>query len=123
MKKGESFTSRTLFITQDFINAFARFSGDFNPIHVDEEFARKVGLGGTIAHGVIMLQYLVELLEGKFENGFSFHVKFIKPARPGEEIFAKIVIENVEGSQVHFKATVEDTGGSVHVAGEGRGTL
>jgi acyl dehydratase len=31
---------------------YAGASGDFNPIHVDKEFAEKVGLGGTIAHGL-----------------------------------------------------------------------
>ncbi|MEW5945195.1 MAG: MaoC family dehydratase [bacterium] len=118
MEKGDVFTSRELLITQDFINRFAEFSGDFNPIHVNEEFAKKAGLGGTIAHGVIMLQYLTELLEEKFGENFSFGVKFVKPARPGDTVFAKITIEDT-CSGIRFKAAVEDTSGETHVAGEG----
>lgn len=45
--------SRT--ITDADIEAFARVSGDFNPLHLDEEFARKSALGGRVAHGVLGL--------------------------------------------------------------------
>jgi len=121
MEAGNVFISRKLYITQDFINLFASFSGDFNPIHIDKDFAKKVGLGGTIAHGVIMLQYVVELLEDNFKGGFSFDAKFIKVLHPEETIFAKVVVEKVLGKSVFFKLTVEDEKGETHIAGEGKG--
>lgn len=40
---------------QDRINAYAEASGDHNPIHLDPDFARAVGLPSTIAHGLLTL--------------------------------------------------------------------
>jgi 3-hydroxybutyryl-CoA dehydratase len=37
-------------VTQQNVNLYAEASRDFNPIHIDEEFARKTALGGTVAH-------------------------------------------------------------------------
>lgn len=45
--------SRT--ITDADIQAFATVSGDFNPLHLDDEFARNSALGGRVAHGVLGL--------------------------------------------------------------------
>jgi len=41
-------------ITQENINLYAEASGDFNPIHVDENYARQTPLGVTIAHGMLL---------------------------------------------------------------------
>ncbi len=41
-------------VTQENINLYAEASQDFNPIHIDEDFARKTPLGGTIAHGMLI---------------------------------------------------------------------
>ena len=45
---------RALFQTEQ-IAAYARASGDMNPIHLDERFARSVGLPGVIAHGMLQM--------------------------------------------------------------------
>lgn len=37
------------------IAAYAEASGDHNPIHLDEEFARSIGLPGVIAHGLLQM--------------------------------------------------------------------
>jgi acyl dehydratase len=41
--------------TEEQISAYAEASGDFNPIHLDGEFARSVGLPGRIAHGMLQM--------------------------------------------------------------------
>jgi acyl dehydratase len=41
--------------TREQIAAYAEVSGDHNPIHLDDEFARSVGLPGVIAHGMLQM--------------------------------------------------------------------
>src|ERR671914_574515 len=48
---GMSWTTPSRTITEADIVAFAGFSGDFNPLHTDEEFARGTQFGGRIFHG------------------------------------------------------------------------
>ena len=52
LKIGDSF-SRTREVTDALVRAFAELSGDFNPIHLDEEFAAKTRFGRRIAHGML----------------------------------------------------------------------
>jgi len=53
-------------ITQKDISLYAEASGDFNPIHIDEAFAAKTPLGGTIAHGMLILAYVSEMMTKAF---------------------------------------------------------
>ena len=43
-----------ILITQDMITKYAEVTGDYNPIHVDEEYAKKTKFGKCIAHGMLM---------------------------------------------------------------------
>ena len=52
----KDFPSASEHVTQETINRYADISGDYNPIHVDEEAAAASEFGGTIAHGPIALQ-------------------------------------------------------------------
>jgi acyl dehydratase len=45
-------------ITQEQLNRYAEASGDFNPIHLDEEAAHRVGLESIIAHGMLSMAFL-----------------------------------------------------------------
>jgi acyl dehydratase len=48
-------SSRDVTFTKEQIAAYAQASGDHNPIHLDDEFARSVGLPGVIAHGMLQM--------------------------------------------------------------------
>jgi len=77
-------------ITQEKINLYAEASGDFNPIHVDESFAAKTPLGGTIAHGMLSLAYVSEMMTSAFGrswvSGGKLRAKFKESARPGDTL-------------------------------------
>jgi acyl dehydratase len=80
--------SRTFSVTQDTINAWARLSGDQNPLHVSEEYARTTRFGGTIAHGHYTLALIEELLYAEhgaawLTGGLLRDVRFTAPIRPG----------------------------------------
>src|ERR1700687_3013224 len=48
-------SERSVTLTREQIAAYAKASGDHNPIHLDDDFARKVGLPGVIAHGMLQM--------------------------------------------------------------------
>ncbi len=50
-------------ITQEQLRRYAEASGDYNPIHLDEQAAQRVGLDGVIAHGMLSMAFL-----GQFVN-------------------------------------------------------
>jgi 3-hydroxybutyryl-CoA dehydratase len=80
-------------ITQEGIRRYAEASGDYNPIHVDEEYARATPFGGTIAHGMLVLAYLSEMMAAAFGldwlAGGRLKVRFRAPARPGDTLTAR----------------------------------
>jgi acyl dehydratase len=86
---GDEMTPLARAVTQDQINAYAEASGDHNPIHVDPDFARSVGLPGTIAHGLLDMGILTEAVArwaGGYEQVASVACRFSKPLLPGETI-------------------------------------
>ena len=87
-------------ITQEIIDLYAEASGDFNPIHVDESFAAQTPLGGTIAHGMLVLACVSEILTGSFGrswiSGGELSVRFKAPARPGDTITVSGRVSSIE---------------------------
>ena len=87
-------------VTQHNINLYAEASRDFNPIHIDEDFARKTPLGGTIAHGMLILAYVSQMMTAAFGmnwlNNGKLSVRFKTPARPGDTVTVSGKIRRVE---------------------------
>ena len=80
-------------------------SGDFNPIHVDPEFAKTVGLPGTILHGLYMMG-LVARANAKAVGGGDpraikrLSVQFRGMGAPETEIVVSGTVKSVEGDRV-----------------------
>ncbi|MFQ5860908.1 MAG: MaoC family dehydratase [Dehalococcoidia bacterium] len=77
-------------VTQDQVQRYARASGDHNPVHLDARFAAGTSFGRPIAHGMLSLAFLSELLAQVFgqhwlESG-KLRVRFKAPVYPGEEL-------------------------------------
>ena len=87
-------------VTQEKINAYAEASGDYNPIHINPEFAAKTDLGGTIAHGMLILAYLSEFMTENFGenwvNSGSLSARFKGAAYPGDTILVSGNVNNIE---------------------------
>ena len=89
VRVGDQITPLSRLVTQEQIDAYAEASGDVNPIHVNEEFARMVGLPGTIAHGMLNMAILTEAVSrwaGGGDRIASLRVRFSKPLLPGDTI-------------------------------------
>lgn len=75
-------------ITRTQLALFAGASGDHNPIHLDDEEARRGGLPGVITHGMLTMAFLgefVERLAGR-DNLRHFDARFVAMAQPGDQI-------------------------------------
>ena len=87
-------------ITQENINLYAEASQDFNPIHIDEGFAKQTPLGGTIAHGMLILAYASQMMTATFGRrwliGGKLNIRFKDPARPGDAIVVSGKISKLE---------------------------
>ena len=90
LREGLALPELTKPVTQQNIKLYAEASQDFNPVHLDEEFARKSGLEGTIAHGMLILAYVSEMMTGAFGKmwltGGKLDIRFKAPTRPGETV-------------------------------------
>ena len=79
---------------------YAGASGDFNPIHIDEEFARKVGLPGRILHGLWTMAQVSRAhteAAGGPDRLRSLSVQFRGMGQLGEEIVISGTVREVEG--------------------------
>jgi len=102
--------SQSKAITQEKIDKNAEASLDFNPIHIDPEYCKKINLlgkGTTIAHGMMTLSYMGKIITDWVypAGGFieSLEGKFIAPVRPGDEISVHAVVV-----EKHFAAVKEE---------------
>jgi acyl dehydratase len=79
---------RTIELNKGITHAYAAASGDDNPIHLDDDFAKSVGLPGIIVQGLcllsISLQPVVEELAGDPASIREMAVRFARPIRPGQ---------------------------------------
>ncbi len=94
-------------VVQEKINDYANASGDFNPIHIDPAFAAGTAMGGTIAHGMLVLAYVSDYMTGLFGpdwvTGGQLSCRFKDPARPGDvlKINGKVTaMETVESRTI-----------------------
>lgn len=86
-------------VTQDRVNAYARASGDHNPIHLDEEFASTTRFGQRIAHGMLSLAFVWEMMSinypAKWHDGGTVKTRFTSPVVPGEEVIVHGSVKRV----------------------------
>ena len=77
-------------VSQEQIEQYAKASGDFNPVHLDPEFAASTSFGGRIAHGMLILAFLSEMMALSFEDRWlesgRLKVRFRAPVFPGDKV-------------------------------------
>jgi 3-hydroxybutyryl-CoA dehydratase len=76
--------------TQQRINLYAKMSTDYNPIHVDANYAKQTPFGGTIAHGMLVLSYISEMMILAFGSQWLstgwLSIRFKSPALSGKKV-------------------------------------
>ena len=111
-------------IRQDRIDEFAKATGDFQWIHVDQARAKQSPFGGTIAHGFLTLSLLPMLTDAAFTitdrtMGINYglnKVRFTSPVPVGSKIRGRFTLTRVDkiegGVQTTWSVVVEREGES-----------
>jgi 3-hydroxybutyryl-CoA dehydratase len=110
-------------VTQEVINRFADVSGDFNPVHVDPEYAAASQFKGVIAHGILSAAHISAVLGTQLPGPGSIYLgqtlKFRAPVRPGDKVVTICTVKEVilEKNRVHL-VTICKVGDKVVLEGE-----
>jgi 3-hydroxybutyryl-CoA dehydratase len=108
-------------LTQPMLNAYADASGDHNPIHIDEAFAKTTQMGGTIAHGMLVLSFISEMMTAAFEERWlasgSLDVRFRAPARPGDNVTARATQQEPKDGRLRYAVECVSQAGEALITG------
>lgn len=99
-------------VTKEQLVRYAHASGDLNPLHTDEEFAKSIGMDGVIAHGMLVMGFLgqyVQGLAGKDAVVERFSMRFGSMTRPGDAITCRGRVKRVFEQNGHTAAELELT--------------
>ncbi|HUC01317.1 MAG TPA: MaoC family dehydratase [Candidatus Paceibacterota bacterium] len=121
---GES-ASFTVKITPELIHEFAEVSGDRNPLHVDDSYARATSFGQRVSHGMIVGALFSRLigmyLPGKYSVYLSQTLNFHKPVFVGAEVVIKgeVIHKTDSARSIVIRTIAEDArSGEMMVDGE-----
>ena len=87
------------------IEAFAAVSGDVNPVHMDETFARTTAFGGRIAHGMLAAAYISAVLGNQLPGAGSIYLsqslRFRRPVKIGDPVTARVTVKALDPAKGH----------------------
>ena len=116
--------SRTTTITDEMIRAFAALSGDNNPVHLDDTYARTTRFGRRIAHGMIaaglISATLANDLPGPGTVYLSQTLQFKAPVFPGETLTTTVEVKSVRADKpiATLATSCKNQDGKVALEGE-----
>ncbi len=120
---GQQFsTSRE--VTDELVRRFAEVSGDYNPIHLDEEFAKTTRFGRRIAHGMLSGAFISAVLGNEFKDMkivyLSQTMKFTAPVFLGDTVTATATITAIREDKniVTLETVCTNQNGDILVKGE-----
>jgi acyl dehydratase len=111
-------------ITQVQLIRYAGAAGDFNPIHTVPEYAKEAGLPGTIAHGMLIMGMIGQMITNfaGVKHVKNYSVSFKGMSKPGDVLTVKGNVkrkyENENGKFIDCKVFIEDEKGDVKVEGK-----
>lgn len=84
---------------QSEVIAFSEISGDNNPLHLDEEFARNSRFGAPVVHGILVAGLISKIIGTQFPGEGSIYLeqnlRFLKPVYVGECVVVKVKITDI----------------------------
>jgi 3-hydroxybutyryl-CoA dehydratase len=123
MKVGDSATS-SLLITEDVIGKFAEASSDYNPIHLDEEHAKKSIFGKRIAHGMLAASVISSIIGNKLPGPGAIYLgqnlKFLAPVFIDDKVTATVEVISIRDDKpiISMRTICANQNGTIVVDGE-----
>ena len=110
-------------VTREQLKNYAKASGDNNPIHLDENFAKSAGFPSVIAHGMLSMAFLGDCIDYNFPSDQfalkKFNCRFKKVTFPGDVITAKGKVKSIhEDGSITVALWAENQTGEHTVEGE-----
>lgn len=86
-------------VSESDVYTFAGITGDYNPAHINEQYASQTAFGGRIAHGILSAGFISAVLATKFPGPgtiyLSQELKFTKPVRFGDTVTATCTVTEI----------------------------
>jgi 3-hydroxybutyryl-CoA dehydratase len=91
------------------LTAFAQVSGDTNPVHLDEDYARTTPFQGRIAHGMLSAAYISAVLGTRLPGPGAIYLnqtlKFRRPVKIGDAVTARVSVAALDERRAHATIT------------------
>lgn len=128
---GTRLPERLHIVDQALIARYAQVSGDMNPLHLDPAFAQTTKFGRTIAHGMMTLAFVSQMMRdwagSAWEEAGHLAVTFVAPVFAGDEVIVRAEVQKCAGGMTHCKVecwvgdrlTLTGTAGIAGVIDEG----
>src|SRR5487761_1639384 len=103
------------------VRAFADLTGDHNPLHLDEDFARTTRFKGRVAHGMLTASFFstaLAIMPGPGTVYLSQSLVFRAPVRIGDTVEARVTVSDIREKGRVLLKTVGTVGDTVVVDGE-----
>ncbi|MFH1808571.1 MAG: MaoC family dehydratase [Pseudomonadota bacterium] len=106
------------------IRAFAALCGDSNPVHLDDEVARRSRFGGRVAHGMLVASLISTVLGTRLPGPGVIYLgqelRFRGPVFPGDTITARVEVIEVQSDKrkVRLRTSCLNQGGETVITGE-----
>ena len=110
-------------VTAAELDAFAKLTGDENPIHLDEAYAAQTRFGGRIAHGMFVAGFISAVLGNDLPGPgavyLSQSLRFRRAVRIGDEVVSRVEVTEINETRARVSLkTVCTVAGEVVVDGE-----
>ncbi len=123
LKIGDTFSTER-HVTDEIVRKFAEVSGDYNPIHLDDEFAKTTRFGRRIAHGMLSGAFISAVLGNEFKERkivyLSQTMKFTAPVYLGDTVTASATVIKIREDKgiVTLETVCTNQNGETLVKGE-----
>lgn len=112
-------------ITENMVSDYANVSGDFNPIHLDDEYAKNTEFKNKIVHGMLLISNINEIMNLNFDDNWnkkgSLKIKFRSPLFVNSKLITNLKIKKIDknndGTLYTCEVMCNDVDGNILISG------